>query len=263
MGDAATETAQLRQGGAMSSLRTFHSFTGTSAVVLALAIGLSAAMDPAAAKSSTPEKGAASATAPSASPEASERRTPRDTMAGFLEATGRRDYARAAEYLDLSRIVRAHRAEQGPALARDLRIVIDQAVPIDLDDLSDQAAGSPQEGLPPDRALVGTVSTKAGATQLLLQRMPGPEDGRTWKVAAATVAQIPRLYRELVTDRSGTTCRRPSSRSGSSSSPCGSGSHSSSSSRWPPRSDGSAPSSRSASSARSSAGPRRSWASSS
>jgi MscS family membrane protein len=51
--------------------------------------------------------------------------------------------------------------------------------------------------LPPDRALVGTVPTKAGATQLLLQRMPGPEDGRTWKVAAATVAQIPRLYREL------------------------------------------------------------------
>jgi len=167
----------------MNSLRKFHSFAGVSAVVLALAIGLPAALAPAAAQSDTPE--------------APERRTPRDTMAGFLEATGRRDYARAAEYLDLSRIARAHRAEQGPVLARDLRIVIDQAVPIDLDDLSDQPAGSPQEGLPPDRALVGTVPTRAGATQLLLRRMPGPEDGRTWKFAAPTVAQIPRLYREL------------------------------------------------------------------
>jgi hypothetical protein len=223
---------------------------------------LSTALPSAAAQADTSEKGSASPTGPG-SPEVSERRTPRDTMAGFLEATDRRDYAQAAEYLDLSRIARAHRAEQGSALARELRIVFDQAVPIDLDSLSDQPVGTPQEGLPPDRALVGTISAKAGATQLLLQRMPGPEDSRTWKVAAATVAQIPRLYRELVTDRSGTTCRRPSSRSGSSSSPSGSGSHSSSSSRWPPQSDGSAPSSCSASSARSSAGPRRSWASSS
>lgn len=181
----------------MGSLRKFRSFAGMFAVVPALAIGLPAALATAAAQSGAPEKGAASVTGPSASPEAPERRTPRDTMAGFLEATGRRDYARAAEYLDLSRIARAHRGEQGPALAHELRIVIDQAVPIDLDDLSDQPAGSPQEGLPPDRALVGTVPTKAGAARLLLQRMPGPEDGRTWKVAASTVAQIPRLYREL------------------------------------------------------------------
>ncbi|HEY7249829.1 MAG TPA: mechanosensitive ion channel domain-containing protein [Methylomirabilota bacterium] len=186
----------------MSSRRMFHSFLGIStaarisAVVLTLAVGLSTALPSAAAQADTSEKGSASPTGPG-SPEVSERRTPRDTMAGFLEATDRRDYAQAAEYLDLSRIARAHRAEQGSALARELRIVIDQAVPIDLDSLSDQPVGTPQEGLPPDRALVGTISAKAGATQLLLQRMPGPEDSRTWKVAAATVAQIPRLYREL------------------------------------------------------------------
>ena len=117
----------------MSSLRRFHSFAGFSAVVFTLAIGLLAALAPAAAQ------------------EAPERRTPRGTMAGFLEATGRRDYTRAAEYLDLSRLAPARRAEQGPALAHELRIVIDQAIPIDLDDLSDQPAGSPQEGLPPDQ----------------------------------------------------------------------------------------------------------------
>jgi MscS family membrane protein len=181
----------------MSPLRKFHSFAAISAVVLALATGLPAALAPAAAQSGAPEKGATSAPGPSASAEAPERRTPRGTMAGFLEATGRRDYARAAEYLDLSRIEQTHQAERGPALARELRIVIDQAVPIDLENLGDQPTGNPQPGLPPDRALVGTVPTKAGPTQLLLQRMPGPEDSRTWKVAASTVARIPRLYHEV------------------------------------------------------------------
>jgi MscS family membrane protein len=180
----------------MSSPRTFQSFT-VLAVVVALAIGLPTAPAPAAAQSSAPDKGVAEPAGTVAPPEASERRTPRSTVAGFLEATGRRDYARAAEYLDLSRISRARRADQGPVLAHELRIVIDQAIPIDLEDLSDEPAGGPQEGVPPGRALVGTAPAKVGATPLLLQRMPGPEDGRTWKVAAATVAQIPRLYREL------------------------------------------------------------------
>lgn len=181
----------------MSSLRHFRSFAGTL-VALALAVGAPAAFAPVAARSDAGGPGAAPTTGSGNAPEASEQQqSPRGTIAGFLDATARRDYARAAEYLDLSRISPAHRAEQGPVLARELRVVIDQAVPIDLEDFSDQPAGSPQEGLPPDRALVGVARTKTGETQLLLKRMPGPEDGSKWKVAAPTVAQIPRLYREL------------------------------------------------------------------
>ena len=181
----------------MSPLRKLRSVAGIPTVVLALVLGLLATPAPITAQSGAPEKGSGSAAGPGPSSEVSERRTPRATIAGFLDATGRRDYARAAEYLDLSRIERARRAERGPGLAHELRIVIDQAVPIDLDDLSDQPEGRPQQGLPPDRFLVGTVPTKAGATPLLLQRMPGSEESRGWKIAAATVAQIPRLYREL------------------------------------------------------------------
>lgn len=179
----------------MSALRKLLSIDRIFA--LCLVICLLVATSPAAARSSTPEKAAAPATEPGASSESPNRQTPRSTLTGFLEATSRHDYARAAEYLDLSRIGGTRRAEVGPALARELRIVIDQTVAIELDDLSDQPEGNPPEGLPAGRALIGTVTTKAGPVQLQLQRMPGAEDSRTWKVAAATVAQIPRLYREL------------------------------------------------------------------
>jgi MscS family membrane protein len=181
----------------MSSLRKLHSIGGISALVLALVIGLLVATAPAAARASTLEKGAAPSTEPSSSSETLEQRTPRSTITGFLDATSSRDYARAADYLDLSRIGRARRAELGPARARELRIVIDQAVRIDLEDLSDQPAGRPQEGLPADRAMIGTVTTKTGTIPLLLQRMPGAEEDRMWKIAASTVTQIPRLHREL------------------------------------------------------------------
>lgn len=177
----------------MRSPRTVRSAFRTLTVGVALAGLIVAVAIPAAAQ------GSATAPAPGApaEPERLPGRTPREALAAFLEATSSHDYARAAQYLDLRRIPRALRAERGPALAEELRIVIDQALPIDLEELSDQPAGSPQEGLPADRALIGSAETSTGTVPLLLQRMPGPEESRTWKVASSTVAQIPRLYREL------------------------------------------------------------------
>jgi MscS family membrane protein len=155
-------------------------------LVPVLTVGVSTAQD-----ESVPAPG------PGAPTETLDRRTPRGAMAGFLEATRRHDYGRAAGYLDLGRIAKASRAQVGPTLARELRVVLDQTVPIDLDTLSDQPDGSAEEGSPADRALIGTVNAKSGRTTLLLQRLPGPEDTRVWMVSGATVAKIPRLYREF------------------------------------------------------------------
>jgi len=125
------------------------------------------------------------------------RRTPRDAMAGFLDATKHRDYARAAEFLDLRRVPVADRSSEGPALARQLRVVLDQALAPDPETLSDEEDGSRRGGLPPDRELVGTIKEATDSTSIVLQRVPGEGDTRLWKISAATVAQIPRLYREF------------------------------------------------------------------
>jgi MscS family membrane protein len=180
----------------MSSLRTSHSTGRLPVVLTALALAGLIASALAVGGSAAQERGAP-APGPDAPSETLDQRTPRSTIAGFREATRRHDYGRAAQYLDLSRIARDSRAQVGPTLARELRVVLDQTVLIDLDMMSDQPDGSPEEGSPADRAVIGTVNAKGSRTPLLLQRLPGPEETRVWKISASTVAQIPRLYREF------------------------------------------------------------------
>jgi MscS family membrane protein len=125
------------------------------------------------------------------------RATPRGAMSGYLDASGSGDYTRAAEYLDLRRLRIDTRAQEGPALARELRIVLDQVLAVDPDTLSDQPDGNPHDALAPDRELVGNVPSKKGSIPVLLQRVPGDGGHAIWRISAATVAQVPALYREL------------------------------------------------------------------
>src|SRR5687767_7609303 len=102
--------------------------------LLVIALGLTCpSLAPAA-----PEPTRTDSSAPRAPVDPLNRRTPRDAMAGFLDATGHRDYVRAAEFLDLRRLPAATRAEDGPTLARQLRVVLDQALAPDPDALSDE-----------------------------------------------------------------------------------------------------------------------------
>ena len=151
---------------------------------------------PAAPEPTAQDKGHTDSPAPRPPVDPLNRRTPRDAMAGFLDATSHRDYVRAAEFLDLRRLPAATRAQDGPMLARQLRIVLDQVLGPDPETLSDEEDSSRRDGLPPDRELVGTIKDKSGSTPIVLQRVPGEGDTRLWKISAATVAQIPRLYRE-------------------------------------------------------------------
>ena len=164
-------------------------------LVIAVALTCPSAA-PAAPEPTIPEKGRTDAPTPRAPVDPLNRRTPRDAMAGFLDATSHRDYARAAEFLDLRRLPAAMRAQDGPTLARQLRVVLDQALAPDPEALSDEADSSRRDGLPPDRELVGTITGKTGSTPITLQRVQGNGDTRLWKISATTVAQIPRLYRE-------------------------------------------------------------------
>lgn len=125
------------------------------------------------------------------------RTTPRGTMAGYLGASGSGDYRRAAEYLDLRRLPAATRAQDGPALARELRIILDQTVAVDPDTLSDEPEGNRHDAPSPGREVAGTIPSTKSPVPILLQRIPGDNGTPIWKISASTVAQIPRLYREF------------------------------------------------------------------
>ncbi len=123
--------------------------------------------------------------------------SPRAAMRGYLEASRAGDYDRAATYLDLSGLPPAIRSRRGPALARQLKAVLDQTLWVDLDTLSDVPEGERDDGLPARRELVGTIAAAKAAVPVLLERTAGKNGTEVWKIAPSTVAQIPALYEEV------------------------------------------------------------------
>src|SRR5207244_3493136 len=119
---------------------------------------------------------------------------PRGAMARFLDACREGHYARAAEYLNLRQLPQAVRAQRGPELARELETVLDRALWVDLDRLSDQPEGDPEDGLPALRDSLGTIETATGPVEVLIERVSQPGGVPVWKIAASTVAAIPALY---------------------------------------------------------------------
>jgi MscS family membrane protein len=124
------------------------------------------------------------------------RGTPRGTATGFLQATRARDFAKAAEYLDLRRLRGHEAATEGPTLARHLRVILDHAL-IEPDMISDDPEGVRDDGLPARRDLVARITTSRGPQSIFLERVPREDGALIWKVSQATVASIPALYREF------------------------------------------------------------------
>jgi MscS family membrane protein len=115
-------------------------------------------------------------------------------MAGFLSATGARDYTRAAAYLDLREFPGQEAAQIGPTLARHLRVVLDQNLLLHPHDFSDAPEGMPDDGQPAHRDVVGRIQIKRGAVTLLLERVPREDGVPIWQFSAGSVARIPPLY---------------------------------------------------------------------
>jgi MscS family membrane protein len=123
--------------------------------------------------------------------------TPRGAMARLLAALHERQYARAAEYLNLRNVPRATRATRGAELARELDAIFERALPVDPEHLSDQPNGDPDDGLPALTDSLGTIDTASGSVEVLIERVPQPGKPPVWQISAGTVAAIPALYEEF------------------------------------------------------------------
>jgi len=124
------------------------------------------------------------------------RGTPQSSLRGFLEAATLLNYRRAMNYLDLRRLTKAEVAARGPALAHQLRVVLDNTV-YDLGAISDEPEGRPETGLPKGRQLVGRVETDKGTFSIYLERVPRDDGVLIWQFSNVTVSRIPDLYRDL------------------------------------------------------------------
>ena len=125
------------------------------------------------------------------SPDILGRTTPRGTVLGFLKAARKGDYDAATEYLNTKQ-----RGEAATDLAHELFVIIDRRLPARLNQLSDRPEGSLAFPAKPDQDLVGTISSKSGSINLLLERVDR-EGRRIWLFSALTLNSVPELYAEM------------------------------------------------------------------
>jgi MscS family membrane protein len=126
---------------------------------------------------------------------AASRAAPRQAVRSYLEACRTGEYAEAAEYLNLSGLPPAERQSAGPSLARRLKVVLDRNLWVDLEALSKEPEGDPDDGLPAGIDRVGTIETPEGRVAILIERVAVPPG--EWKFSRATVTQIPGLYEKF------------------------------------------------------------------
>ncbi len=123
-----------------------------------------------------------------------DRGTPRSSVRGFFRAADRGDYERAAQYLDLRHLPRWIDKNEGPELARQLKMALDRTLWVDLEQISGDPKGNLEDGLPPRRETLGRIQTPEKTVDILLQRVPLEDGVLIWKFSNRTVVEIPQLY---------------------------------------------------------------------
>lgn len=125
-------------------------------------------------------------------------RTPLQFAVVMVDAFARKDFERAASFLDTRYLPQDMSDWPATDLIHALRIVFNQQNIVDITELSDQPEGVLDDNLPAYRDLLGVVTKDDGeAVPIYLQRIPDGQGGKTWKVSNASVAQIPHLWDDL------------------------------------------------------------------
>ena len=86
-----------------------------------------------------------------------DRGVPRTSVAGYFKALKNNDLERAAQYLDLRNLPKGYSYKDGPELARQLQVVLDRSLWVEMDLLSTDPEGHSDDGLPSYRDLLGQI----------------------------------------------------------------------------------------------------------
>ncbi|KGJ93320.1 mechanosensitive ion channel family protein [Colwellia psychrerythraea] len=125
-----------------------------------------------------------------------ERGQPRSAIAGYLRAMRSGDLALATNYLDYRNLSEKTLKVGKEELARQLGVVLNRTLWVDLNSISARQEGRRNDNLPSYRDLVGQVEYQGNDVDILLQHIPRAEDKvKIWKISNATVEKIPRLFK--------------------------------------------------------------------
>lgn len=120
-----------------------------------------------------------------------DRLTPRASVTALLTALGKGDYNRAAQYLAVPQETEAQRA-RASTLAERLRTLLDSGGTLQaFGQLSNEATGQTDDGLPLEQERVGEISVNDETVPILMVRSAAEEGGaELWRIAPETAAQL-------------------------------------------------------------------------
>lgn len=125
-----------------------------------------------------------------------ERGQPRSAIAGYLAALRSGDLTLATNYLDYRNLSDKTLSVGKEELARQLGVVLNRTLWVDLNSISSLKEGRKNDNLPSYRELIGKVDYQGNNVDILLQRVPRVKDKiKIWKISNATVEKIPRLFK--------------------------------------------------------------------
>jgi MscS family membrane protein len=125
------------------------------------------------------------------------RSTPRGTMMHFLRLTHGRNYAAAAEYLEISRRPGDPADTVAQQLAEKLQAVLDRELIINLTAISDEPEGKLDDGLPRDQEIISTLAARDSSVDLKLHRVRIQGGVEVWLFSSETLRRIPAVYAKL------------------------------------------------------------------
>lgn len=121
------------------------------------------------------------------------RLNPRSSVTHFLEACHSGDYGKASQYLDLAGLPTRARPQQGPQLAKDMEDILNAASNFDVLQLSQSAAGNPNDDPDPNIDHVTSVTVNDQTVTLEMELTKQPSGPSVWLFSRSTVAAIPKL----------------------------------------------------------------------
>jgi MscS family membrane protein len=117
------------------------------------------------------------------------RDTPRGSVRGFLKTASSGDFDKAADYLD-TRAAPSKAAE----LARQLSVVLDRGMSVNLDAVSQSPDGDLKDKLPDNRDRLGSAKTANGSVDIFLDRVTIRNQPPVWLFSSETLRGIPQAY---------------------------------------------------------------------
>jgi MscS family membrane protein len=125
------------------------------------------------------------------------RDTPRGTTKGLLAAAKDKNYKKLANFFDLSYMPYDWSDKDSANLSRQLKVVLDQKLWIDVDNINNTSAGNLKDNLPENQEIIGVIKSDESNYNIILQQSTNDKNDPIWLISAQTVHEIPKMYEEF------------------------------------------------------------------